>query len=47
MELSEEEMLRELPAFVTDPTNRAKVEAVLSGRKRDAIGLEETRQLGA
>ncbi len=47
MELNEEEMLRELPTFVTDPINRAKVEALLSGRKREAIGHEETKQLEA
>ena len=45
MELSEEEMIKELPVFVTDPNNRAKVEALLEGRKRDAIGHEETKTL--
>jgi hypothetical protein len=47
MELSEEDMLRELPTFVTDPSNKARVEALLSGRKREAIGYEETRQIEA
>ena len=32
MELSEQEMIKELPAFVTDPSNRAKVEALLAGK---------------
>jgi len=45
MELSEEEMIRELPTFVTDPTNQAKVEALIAGRKRDAIGHEESQKL--
>lgn len=45
MELNEQEMLKELPVFVTDPNNRAKVEALLEGRKRDAIGHEETKTL--
>lgn len=32
MELNEEELKRELPMFVADPTNRAKYEAILNGR---------------
>ena len=47
MELSEEEMIKELPTFVTDPNNRAKVEALIAGRKREAIGHEETHQIEA
>ena len=47
MELNEDEMIRELPTFVTDPTNQAKVEALIAGRKREAIGHEETKQLEA
>ena len=43
MELNEEDMMRELPTFITDPSNKAKVEALLAGRKREAIGQEETR----
>lgn len=44
-ELSEEEMRRELPGFVTDPANKARVEALLAGRK--ALGHEETQKLAA
>jgi protein-tyrosine-phosphatase len=33
MELSEDGLNRELPAFVTDPTNKAKVDALIAGRK--------------
>lgn len=47
MELNEEEMLRELPTFITDPTNKAKVEALLAGRKREAIGTEQTKRIEA
>jgi len=32
MELTEEDMIKELPLFVTDPKNQAKVEALLAGR---------------
>jgi hypothetical protein len=45
-ELSEEELRRELPGFVTDPANKAKVEALLAGRKV-ALGSEETQKLAA
>jgi hypothetical protein len=44
MELSESELYKELPAFVTDPSNQAKVEALLAGRKKDAVGTEETHK---
>jgi hypothetical protein len=47
MELNEQEMLRELPTFITDPTNRTKVEALLAGRKREAIGTEQTKRIEA
>jgi len=47
MELNEKEMLRELPTFVIDPSNRAKVEALLSGRKKEALGQEETKKIEA
>jgi hypothetical protein len=33
MGLNEEEMISELPLFVTDPSNKAKVDAVLASRK--------------
>ena len=45
--LSEEEMRKELPMFVTDPSNQAKVEALLAGRKNVAIPQEETHRLTA
>ncbi len=45
-ELTEEEMKRELPAFVTDPSNQAKVEALIAGRK-SSLNLEETHKLEA
>jgi hypothetical protein len=32
-ELSEDGLQRELPAFVTDPSNKAKVEALIANRK--------------
>ena len=44
--LTEEEMKKELPYFITDPTNQAKVEALLSGRKT-TIGHDETQRLAA
>ena len=44
MELSEEEMVTEVPFFVTDPRNRAQVDALIEGRQEQ---LEETKQLGA
>jgi len=45
--LNEEEMKKELPTFVIDPNNKAKVEAVLAGRRREALGSEQTRQIEA
>lgn len=47
MELSEEGLARELPAFITDPANRAKVEALMSGRRATAIGSESTHKLAS
>ena len=47
LELSEEELLRELPSIVIDPSNKAKVEALLAGRKKEAIGYEKSRQIEA
>lgn len=44
-QLTEEQMRKELPHFVTDPANQAKVEALLEGR--NAISSEETRKLSA
>lgn len=36
-ELSEEGLAKELPVFVTDPSNKAKVEALIASRKVGAI----------
>jgi hypothetical protein len=47
MELSEEGLNRELPVFVTDPSNQAKVEALIAGRKGAAIAQESTQRLEA
>ena len=47
MELSEEDMMRELPTFVIDPSNKAKVEALFAGRRREALGVENNRQIEA
>jgi hypothetical protein len=38
-------MRKELPNFITDPSNRIKEEAILAGRKYEAIGLEKTETL--
>ncbi len=46
-ELNEEEMRRELPAFVTDPANKARVEAIISGRGPAAIGGQQSHRLEA
>jgi hypothetical protein len=46
MELTEAEMHQELPAIVVDPSNRAKVEAVLGGR-RAAFDGEQSQKLQA
>ena len=43
-ELSEEGLQREIPAFITDPSNKAKVEALISGRKYAAVP-ETTQKL--
>lgn len=47
MELREEEMHKELPSFVTDPSNQAKVEALLAGRRQAALGQDTTQKLEA
>lgn len=39
-------MRRELPSFITDPSNQAKVEALIAGR-RSALGHEETHKLAS
>jgi protein-tyrosine-phosphatase len=44
MDLSEEEMRREVPFFVADPRNQAQVQALLEGR---AHSKETTQQLQA
>ena len=38
-------MMKELPAFVVDPSNRAKVEAVIEGRRQAALGQDTTLKL--
>ena len=43
-ELSEDGLQREIPAFVTDPSNKAKVEALISGRKFGSVP-ETTQKL--
>ena len=47
MELNEEDMVKELPAFIIDPSNKAKVEALLSGRQNAAIEPEATHKIAA
>jgi hypothetical protein len=47
MGLSEKEMYQELPAFITDPANQAKVEALLAGRKQAAIDQDSSLKLEA
>ena len=44
--LTEIEMREDLPVFITDPSNRMKVEAIMDGRA-DALDAEETKQLSA
>ena len=45
MELSEEGLNRELPVFVTDPSNKAKVEALIAGRKGTSVFAEQSHKL--
>jgi len=40
-------MREELPFFITDPSNRMKVEALMDGRTDAALEQEETQQLTA
>ena len=44
-QLTEAGMKKELPNFVTDPNNRAKVDALLAGRTDSLKSAETTRQL--
>ena len=44
-ELSEPEMRKQLPYFVTDPNNRAKVEALLGDNPKSVLGEETTKKL--
>jgi hypothetical protein len=44
--LTEIQMREDLPYFITDPSNRLKVEAIMDGRA-DALEAEETKQLAA
>lgn len=44
-ELTETELRQELPYFVTDPTNRAKVDALLAGQDATAVAAEQTVKL--
>ena len=46
-ELTEDGLARELPSFVTDPSNKAKVEALIAGRRAVAVGQEGTERLAA
>lgn len=45
--LTEIQMREELPYFITDPTNRMKVEAIMEGRSDAHLETEETQQLAA
>ena len=43
--LSDATLKEEIPYFITDTSNRMKVEAIMEGRNQEAI--EETQQLSA
>lgn len=46
--LNEASLREEIPYFVTDTSNRMKVEAIMEGRAQEAVeGTEETQQLAA
>ena len=45
--LTEIQMREELLYFITDPTNRMKVEAIMEGRSNAHLETEETQQLAA
>ena len=38
MELNEKEMMSELPLFITDPSNRAKIVSILAAKEEEALG---------
>jgi hypothetical protein len=44
-ELTEEELRKDLPILVTDPNNRAKVEALLEDRR--VLPVEESHRISA
>lgn len=43
--LNEQEMRRELPNIITDPSNQAKVQALLAGRPESSKVAEQSKQL--
>lgn len=45
--LTEVTMREEIPYFITDTSNRMKVEAIMEGRAQESVEAEETQQLGA
>jgi len=45
--LTEEKLHEDLPYFVVDPSNQAKVEALLGGRRKEAIGQESSKTIQA
>ena len=45
--LTEVTMREEIPYFITDTSNRMKVEAIMEGRAAEQVEAEETQQLGA
>ena len=47
MELNENDLYKELPTFITDPSNQAKVEALLEGRTKEVIDGESSKQIAA
>ena len=47
MELTEEGLARELPVFITDPANKAKVDALIASRMGAALPQEYTQTLAA
>ena len=46
-DMNEIEMKEEMPFFITDPTNRMKVQAIMEGRVEESIEAESTKQLSA
>lgn len=45
MGLSEEGLRKELPYFVTDPSNKAKMEALLGPTNEGVVSQENTKRL--